>query len=298
MTVENNAAPADQTEQAGEETAGEETQADQGSPADQQAAEQIRKFKLKVNGAERELDEKSLLAFAQKGLAADEKFQSAAQQRKQVERLIKLAKEDPDVLLRELTGEDPEEIYKRRLSAKLEELSLDPKEKELRDYKKKIEEYEKREAKRKEEAEQAQHSRAVEYWTQKYDKELPSAIKAAGLPMTEDVIKHTAEVMIANLEEGFDMPIEAVMEVVKDRHLASIKNFLTAAEKEKLVDLLGEDVVDGIIAARAKKANKSQKSTQKPTIQASESGGQSRQKKSYKEALAELDEQISKWSGG
>jgi len=44
-----------------------------------------------------------------------------------------------------VTGRDPEEIYKERLAKKLEELSLDPKEKELRDYKRKLEEYEKKE---------------------------------------------------------------------------------------------------------------------------------------------------------
>jgi hypothetical protein len=47
------------------------------------------------------------LTYAQKGFGADEKFQQAAMSRKQQERLIKLAKEDPDTLLRELTGQDP-----------------------------------------------------------------------------------------------------------------------------------------------------------------------------------------------
>ncbi len=46
--------------------------------------------------------------------------------------------------------------------------------------------------------------------------------------------------MIANLEEGFDLPMEAVMELTRDRYLTSVKKFLGSADKEKLVELLGE----------------------------------------------------------
>jgi phosphoenolpyruvate-protein kinase (PTS system EI component) len=66
----------------------------------------------------------------------------------------------------------------------LEELSLDPKEKELRDYKRKVEAYEAKE-KEAEAARQAEaDSKAVAHWTQHYDTVLPKAITDAGLPLT------------------------------------------------------------------------------------------------------------------
>jgi len=41
-----------------------------------------KKFKIKVNGQEREFDEKAVLAMASRSFGADEKFQKAAQSRK------------------------------------------------------------------------------------------------------------------------------------------------------------------------------------------------------------------------
>lgn len=60
--------------------------------------------------------------------------------------------------------------------------------------------YEKAEQERKANEEKARQDKAVEYWTQKYDKELPDAIKAAGLPLTQEVITSAADVLIGLLE--------------------------------------------------------------------------------------------------
>lgn len=266
----------------------EDTQQKQDVTATQEPEK--RKFKLKVNGSQREFDEDAVRAFAQKGLGADQKFQKAAEYRKQVERLAKLAKEDPDSLLRQLTGQDPEQIYKSRLSKRLQELSLDPKEKELREYKKKIEQYEKKQAELRTAQEKERETKATQFWTQKYDKELPDAIKAAGLPLTQDVIRATVDIMIANLEQGLDLPYSAVMQIVKDKYTSSVKNFLTATQKDKLIDLLGQDVAQALIQAKQKKTQKSaprmsiQKSTEQKTT------------KTLKQAERELDQRIKEWA--
>lgn len=266
----------------------EDTQQKQDVTATQEPEK--RKFKLKVNGSQREFDEDAVRAFAQKGLGADQKFQKAAEYRKQVQRLAKLAKEDPDSLLRQLTGQDPEQIYKSRLSKRLQELSLDPKEKELREYKKKIEQYEKKQAELKAAQEKERETKATQFWTQKYDKELPDAIKAAGLPLTQDVIRATVDIMIANLEQGLDLPYSAVMQIVKDKYTSSVKNFLTATQKDKLIDLLGQDVAQALIQAKQKKT---QKSAPKMSIQKS---AEQKTTKTLKQAERELDQRIKEWA--
>ena len=256
----------------------------------EEVKEAARRFKLKINGNEREVDQKTLVALAQKGGAADQKFQKSAENQRRIEKLIKQAKQDPDAFIKEVLGEDAVEYSKKRLSRELENLSLTPEQKELRDYKAKVESYE-AEKKANEENRQRQASdKAVAHWTKHYDTVLPEAIKSAGLPLTEDVIRHATDIMIANLEEGFDLPMEAVMDLTKDRYLTSVKKFLSSADKDKLVDLLGEDVVAKLGLASGKK-------TKQATKQAVQTGSQSQQRevKSEQERMAELQQRIKKW---
>lgn len=256
--------------------------------------EASKKYQIKVNGVTREMTIEQLIAHASKGIGADEKFQKASALTKKTETLVKKLKEDPDTVLRELLGRDPEELYKERLAKKLEELSLDPKEKELRDYKRKVEEYEAKEKERIAKEESERQSKAVEGWVKHYDKELPEAIRAAGLPLSQDVIKMTADIMIANLEEGLDLPMNAVMEIVKEKYVGSVKNFLTAVEKEKLVELLGEDVAEAVI-----KAHQTKKQKEAPKVKIAVSGeSEPKTPKSYKDAQKELDERIKRWAAG
>lgn len=226
--------------------------------AEQKKTEEVvRKYKLKINGQDREVDEKFLVTHAQKGLAADEKFQKTAVERKNMEKLIKLAKEDPDRVIRELTGEEADEVYKRRLAAKLEKLSMTPEQRELAEYKEKLAAYEKKEAEKKAEETKAREEKAVQFWVQQYDKEIPEAIKAAGLPVDTDIIKSTTEVMLAALEDGIDMPMSVVMDIVKDKYKTSLKGFVKKSEKTALLDLLDDEDVEGLIKAReAKKSAK------------------------------------------
>lgn len=256
------------------------------------AKEAERKYKLKVNGQEREVDEKTAMAWAQRGMAADEKFQQAAQKQKQIDRLVQLAKDDPDQLLAELTGKDPTEIYKSKLKERLEKLSMDPRERELHEAKSKLEAYERAEAARKAEAEKLNLDRATQFYIQKYDKELPEAIKAAGLPLTEDVIKATAEIMMLNLEQGMDLPYELVMELVKDRYKRSFTGFLSASDMDALIDLFGEEKVDALFAAKAKrKAPKAaQPAATKPAVSAAD-----KKEKPYM-TPDELKEYVANWA--
>lgn len=272
-----------------------ETNATDSTSAADVTTEAPKKFKIKVNGQEREFDEKAVLAMASRSFGADEKFQKAAQSRKQLERLVQLAKDDPDSLLREVTGRDPEEIYKERLAKKLEQLSLDPKEKELRDYRRKLEEYEKKEQARQQAQNKEKADKATKFWMDKYDRQLPQAIKAAGLPLTPEVIGQTVDILIASLEDGIDLPYDVAMELVKDKYVGSMKKFLTSAQKEKLVDLLGQDVVDALIQVKQKKT---QKQAPKVNVAQSQSQEERRQTKRQKQQVKDLDERIKRWASG
>lgn len=253
----------------------------------EKVAEAIRKFKLKVNGKQLEMDEKSVTAYAQKGMAADERFQKAAAREKQIDALLRKAKEDPDSFIKEILGQDSLEYSKKRLSKELQELSLDPKEKELREYKRKVQAYEAEKAKAQQAEKKAQADKAVEHWTKHYDKVLPQSLKAVGLPLTQDVIRHATDIMIANLEDGIDLPMEVIMELTKERYLESVKGFLGASDKDKLTELLGQDIVEKLGIVRPSK-----KTASKQSLPSSES---KTSVKSQKQAMRQLERQLKEW---
>ena len=57
--------------------------------------------------------------------------------------------------------------------------------------------------------------------------------------MTNEVISMTADVLIGFLEQDIDIEMSDAIAIVKDKHISSVKNFLTSAEKEKLIEMLG-----------------------------------------------------------
>lgn len=222
-------------------------------PAPASDKEEPRKFTIKVNGKEKVVDEKTALAYLQRELAADEKFRSASAEAKRIEAIIKGAKNDPDKLIKELMGMDPLELYKKRIGDEIRKMSLTPEQRELEDAKMRLADYERREQERVENERKASEERAKSFYIKKYDSEIPEALKSAGLPVNEDTVRYTAEVMLANLEEGLDLPYEVVMDLVKDKYQRSIKGFLSASDKEKLLELLGDDVLSGLLEAKTKK---------------------------------------------
>lgn len=259
----------------------------------EEVKEAIRKHKLKVNGQEREYDEKTVIAMAQKGLASDEKFRKAASESKRISEIIQKAKENPDLLLKELIGMDPVEYSKKRLARELEELSLDPKEKELRKLKAELEEMKRF----KEETTEKEKKLSVEKMTQvyikKFDEEIPSALKKAGLPVNSQTIKSAVNIMLENLqdEDGELPPMDIVMDLVKDEFTGGVKKFLTSSDKEHLIEFLGEDLVDELLKAKAKK-----KPGPKPkqAIQDGSDPGQKRAKEFS--SPEELEEYVRNWS--
>lgn len=253
------------------------------------AEEATRRYKLKINGQERDYDEKTIIAMAQKGFASDEKFRKASEKEKRIEQILTRAKGDPDVLLRELLELDPIEYSKNKLKEQLEEMSLDPKEKELRQLKKEIEKLRDVEKKRKEESDKVENDKAVQMYIKKFDKEIPEGLERVGLPVNSQTIQLAAKIMMENLEEGIDIPMDIVAEFVKEQFSGGFKKFITTSDKAKLIDLLGDDLVDELIKAKSSRGKVKIK-------QALPTGEQPSKKKNEFSTREEFDEFVKNWA--
>jgi hypothetical protein len=131
-----------------------------------------RKYKLKVNGRETEMDERSLVAHAQRGLAADEKFQKASLESKRVAQLLNAFKSDPARVMQELAGIDPTEFSKAQIAKELRKLSMSPQELELENAREELAQYKKERQAQKETELKAQNEQATQFYIKKFDTEI------------------------------------------------------------------------------------------------------------------------------
>lgn len=288
MTTENSApVQAQTTEAVPEESVQAQPAAKQETPAE--AA--VRRLKLKVNGRETELSEEAVIAMAQKGMASDEKFKSAAEERKRVESILKSFKDDPDKAIEALLGKPAEELYKERLAQKLERMSKDPKEIEIEELKSKLEAAERKEKIKLDAEQKAKLAQTTEYYAKYYDVEIPKAIKSAGLPANEETVGYFAEVLSDAIDNNIELPMSAVAEIVKDRYTGIHKSLLQSADVEQLLEYIGEEKAKAISAAYAKKRSK--QSATKPAAQVTSS--QETQEDKRFVSPDELRKQLEQW---
>lgn len=223
--------------------------------ANANAKEAERKFKLKFGKQEKELTEKELIAHAQKGWAADEKFQTAAQRAKEVDAFLERMKTDEDAFdeFVKFLGKDPDEVYKKQLGKSLKKKIMTPEQRELEELREKVRKSEEQEKKAKE----AEHAKRVEElqskYEQQYDQEMSDAISKSGLPKTPKTVKRVAEIMYKSLKNGFDLPWEIAIDQVRSEYQTEMKELFGSAEAESLIKIFGEDVAKKMATASLQK---------------------------------------------
>ncbi len=211
-----------------------------------------RKFKLKYGKTEREVNEKDLIALAQKSWASDEKFQNTAKKEKQILGLIEKFKDDPDAFIRHL-GHDPSEVYRKQLAKELRRKVMTPEQQELEDAREKLKQYETEKKDNETKAHADKLEKLTEHYIGEYDREMSTAITSAGLPKTPKTIKRCAELQYRNLEMGLELPWSTITEMVREEYKSDMKDLFGSAEADKLVEMFGPEVAKKITSASLKK---------------------------------------------
>lgn len=216
------------------------------------------KHRIKYGKTERELTVDELKMMAQKGWAADDRFQEAARIRKETEELVKKA--NWDKLIEKQTGKSALEFYKEKLKAEIARMKMTPEEKELEDKRREVEalraEEEQIKAARLEEQVAAREKQYAEQW----DKELTEAIESEGLPKTRYAIQRAVQIASKVNAMGLDPDWRLCVREAKNQLLEDTKGFFASAKDENaLIALLGED-----LAMRVSKALVNRKQPQAP----------------------------------
>lgn len=199
--------PEGDNEAGGETTEGTEGEGAAGTSPDDAAAEAfLRKFKVKVDGEELEVDEQTLLKDYELKQASHKRMEEAARLRKQaqeessqIKALLAQAKEDPSVVLKAL-GLEPRQWAESLLTKQLELELLSPEERELRE----LREFKKRQEDERTQIEQERAKKKQQELTLQAEAEIESevvdALKASGLKPTPRTVARVAEIILASLE--------------------------------------------------------------------------------------------------
>lgn len=227
--------------------------ADAAKDAAAKAAEAKRKYKLRVDKTEREveLSDDEVSVRLQKAEAAEKRMQEAAEVRKQFKSIIDAIKANPAEALKDpVFGVDVRKMIEDQILAEYEAEQLTPEEREKSEMQKKLEAFEKQEAERKEQAAQAKRAELEAKVKTEMERDFIEAIEKSGLPKTRQTLAMMAEVARLNLEHEIDLTPAQLAAEVRDRMTGTHKHFVANLKGEELLKYLGDDVVKEVVRSR------------------------------------------------
>jgi len=227
-------------EEGGEEQTKEEKKVEE-------AKKELRKkYNLKVNNKVRELEldlenDAEVQKYLQKALAADEKFQEAANMKKGFAELINQLKTNPlAILAHPEIGVDLKRLAEQVLTQEIEDMQKTPEQKKLEDMEKKLKAYEEEKVRLEEEKRQAEMSKLEEQTYQELDEQISEALAGTELPKSPYVVKRIADAMITAMDMGYnDVQVKDIIPFVEQQITSEIQQLFESAPEttsEKLME--------------------------------------------------------------
>lgn len=206
-------------------------------------------FEIKVSGEVKKVKQSELIRMAQKGEAADRRFQDAARQRQEVEQFLQGVQKNPWSIF-EAMGMDPTKAAEKLVWEKMVESQMSPAQRQQWLEKQRLAQLEQNEALRVQQAQQQAQQQQNEAIIMQYEPVLVEAQKL-GVPDTDFATVRLIEAMLTDLAYG----IEPTAKSLADRVLSDLQAELSAAlgqlAPEQLTKVLGEKQVQKVAQARA-----------------------------------------------
>lgn len=208
-----------------------------------------KRYKVKIDGQELEVDESELVSGYQTRKASQKAFQSAAEQRKQVEGLLTLIKTDPINGLKKLVGHpaighDLKKLATEFLAGELEREAMTPEQRELAQAREQLAAYEAEKKERETQAEAAETKKLQDQYRGQYEKAILEAHQAANLPATEYTFKRVTYYLREGLKREMELTPADVMPLVEEDLRREINQFTGGLPIDRLIAVLGPDAVE------------------------------------------------------
>lgn len=211
------------------------------------AKEAMRKFKVKVEGKDLEVDEKELLRGYSHQRVANKALQEGKALRKQAEEFVAMLKDEAklkDVLQK--LGHDPRKLSEKILAQHLEDELMDPRDRELRDTKAKLAQIEEMDKRQKEAIEAKRLEHVKQRFMKEYETDFISALDKTGLPPTKPMVAEMAKYISRSAKIGFKMSAMEAAQLVKEDVQNLTQRLVGDSDGDTLIKLLGDNVANKI----------------------------------------------------
>lgn len=224
---------------------------------------EIRKMKLKFDGQEQEMTEQEVISLAQQGKSSQKRFQEAAQAKKEAEATIKFLKENPREAMKQL-GLDPRKFSEEYLMEVLTEEAMSPEQKAHRDMEKKLRKYEADEKALKEKEQQDEFQKLEARALEELDRTFVDALGKSGLTKTPWTVKRMAQLQMACIKKGYEPNATELAKILREDYIEEQKALFGSYEGDKLIEILGPDIVKKLSKAQVAKLKASPQKYSKP----------------------------------
>ena len=223
-----------------------------GSAAPAAVVEPPRKIKLKLDGKDVEMLESEVVAYAQQGKVATQRFQEAAKMRAEAEEVLKFAKANPTEFFNK-TGLNARQWAEEYLMKELQAEAMSPEQRKASENEEKLRKYEMTEKQRADAALEAQKERAKQEHMLNYDQMFVKALNESGLPKNQFTIKRMAELQLINIKNKYDLSATQLAKLVREDFAAEQKSIMGGLDGDQLLDFLGADLVKKLSKAQIAK---------------------------------------------
>lgn len=212
-----------------------------------EAREEIRKYKVKVMGEEREVDEKELIRGYSHQQAANKAMQEGLKSKKQAEEFINMLRDEGRLFeVLEKIGHNPRSLAEKYLAQQIEEELMDPKDRELKYTKAQLAAFEKEKEDYAKSQEEAKIKEISSKYAKEYTEQFTQALESEKLPAKKETIQEMAKYIKRATEIGFKMTASEAAKLVKEDILTRQKALVGDLDGDALISYFGEDVANKI----------------------------------------------------
>ncbi len=209
-------------------------------------------WRLRVYGEDREVPEDVYRQYAQKGAAAEHRFQEAARLKAEAEARLSRLKADPRAAIAEL-GLDPFQLALSWVTEQITDEGLSPEAQRAKQLERELAEHKEREAKAQEESKRAEVKRIAEAKGREYGQRFSAALEKAGLspgdPAMPGLVMRMAHYQEQNEDAGLDLGPDVLAQVALEDIRAEHAAAWGRLEGDTLLSTLGDELVGRVVKA-------------------------------------------------
>jgi len=199
-------------------------------------------FTLKINGQDQDFTLEQMKLLARKSGAAEERFQEAADGRRQLEDAFKALRTNPFEFMEKM-GLDPKQLTEEYLTGIYELDSMSTEQKEAYNDKQELDKLRKQGEMTRAEQEQALRNTQADKHREQYDIEFTKALETADVPKTPETVSKMARYVKQGIDTGIEITVSDAATLVAEDLFNEEQNIVGKMTPEQIKKKFGADFI-------------------------------------------------------